>query len=149
MCGEECAFSHCERVYEYTIGGCPLPENGEEPKLYVKWVAGTANCGDNCKNLKLNIVDCVTPGYRVYEYEALTCSSTPPRSPKDCVPSGHDEGAAGYEFECDDTDAQGNPLDNDCNKMSNCQEYKCRQTNYCSGACDEDGDGVQNPKLRR
>lgn len=143
LCAEGCAFIHCERVFEYRIGGCPLPEDPdvEEPNLYVDWVAGVSDCGNNCKNLRLQIQDCVTDGYTTYEYVAEPCGEIPPPPPPDeCIPTGHGEGAEGYEYEC------GDGINNDCDVIgSDCQEARCRPTGYCADACDLDGDQVDNP----
>lgn len=148
LCPEGCAFSHCERVVEYRTGGCPLPEDPEveEPYLYINWVFNTTDCGDNCHNLQLFERDCQTEGYTAREYEVGPCSEIPPPPPEGCVPTGHAEGIEGFEYECADEDAQGQPIDNDCNGLANCQVARCEVlSNYCSDACDEDGDQIDNP----
>ncbi len=147
-CDEACAFSNCERVYEYEINGCPLPEgypNVPEPHAKVQWVAGTSFCGNNCRNLELKEWQCKTAGYTTREYITSPCQAIPPVEPpeEECEPTGHDEGAPGYEFECTDKDSEGNPIDNDCDVFStNCQESLCRETAACLDECDADRDGI-------
>ena len=124
-----------------------MPEDPEveEPFLYVNWVYNTTACGDNCRTLELIEEQCQTAGYITRRYMVNPCAEIPPPPMPACTPTGHGEGIEGYEYECDDKDAQGEPIDNDCDGLPNCEEARCRATDYCKNACDLDGDQVKNP----
>jgi hypothetical protein len=133
---------------------CPPSEQGLYERINDLESAQGYECqtGFSCQRVEWQTVECDGPDGNPYvcgvNPTGFACGSPPTPTPTatptptpSCTPTGHEEGAEGYEYECNDTDPEtGKPKDNDCNGKANCRESRCGATQQCQNECDKDQD---------
>lgn len=124
-----CCTGDCRKLKTYQSGGCPVPHPNQYINVWIEaWYC--TDPGFFCSTPKYTPIQCSNGGW-VWDTDLIGCGS---KVDYECTPSGHEEGATGFEYECSDG------LDNDCDKKPNCRDDSCKQTQYCDDECDKDDD---------
>jgi hypothetical protein len=122
-----CCAGDCRKLKTYQSGGCPVPDPNQHINVWIEaWYC--TDPGFFCSTPRYTPIQCNNGGW-VWDADLISCGG---KQDYQCTPTGHEEGASGYEYECSDG------LDNDCDKSPNCRDDSCKQTDYCKDECDKD-----------